>query len=28
LEYFKEIEYIDVYFPEHEQYNRMFLMVK
>lgn len=26
--YFKECEYIDVYFPEHEQYNRMFLMIK
>lgn len=26
--YFKEYEYIDVYFPEHEQYNRLFLMIK
>lgn len=25
--YFTECEYIDVYYPEHEQYNRMFLMV-
>lgn len=25
--YFMECEYIDIYFPEHEQYNRMFLMV-
>lgn len=26
--YFKEHEYLDVCFPQHEQYNRLFLMIK
>lgn len=27
-QYFKEEEFVDIYFPEHDQYNRMFLMRK